>query len=148
LLTNLLVLLVGPRRSFGTLNPHSLFFSEISCGKPTMLPGVQLVIGRSYLYHDRVFYVCRPGLRPEGTSVLRCLDTGQWSSETKCKGMQCSLRIYPQMQFSFTVRNICNPLHQLGDCLSILLIGCQCTGARLQIFKMCNFCEKLKNTPQ
>ncbi|XP_064626004.1 sushi, von Willebrand factor type A, EGF and pentraxin domain-containing protein 1-like [Lineus longissimus] len=73
-------------------SPFSGSCKKITCGKPAMQPGVQLIIGRSYQYQDRVVYVCRPGLRPEGSSVLACLDTGQWSRTPKCKGMQSSCK--------------------------------------------------------
>ena len=45
------------------------------------------VFGRSYLYGDRVMYMCRPGLFPaHNPPTLTCTESGQWDGVVSCVG--------------------------------------------------------------
>ncbi|KAK3090766.1 hypothetical protein FSP39_014476 [Pinctada imbricata] len=64
---------------------------RISCGKPVIRDFVNVVQfrGRSYFYGDKVYYRCRPGVRPlKIPPVLTCTATKQWDGQIGCS-MPC-----------------------------------------------------------
>lgn len=60
----------------------TLLFSEISCGKPQIQPGIMLH-GRSYLFQDQLTYVCSDGKK---RGVITCQADGKWNESPKCNG--------------------------------------------------------------
>ncbi|KAK7100185.1 sushi, von Willebrand factor type A, EGF and pentraxin domain-containing protein 1-like isoform X2 [Littorina saxatilis] len=61
-----------------------------SCGPPPVSNRLQVkVLGRSYLYGDRVMYMCRRGLSASrNPPTLTCTETGEWDGVAECTA-QC-----------------------------------------------------------
>ncbi|XP_015588785.1 sushi, von Willebrand factor type A, EGF and pentraxin domain-containing protein 1 [Cephus cinctus] len=55
--------------------------SKISCGKPTILPGIT-VTGQSYLYQAKLTYVCPDGKQK---GEITCASNGKWSDMPVCE---------------------------------------------------------------
>ena len=67
------------------------FFSlGLSCGQPTTNRRIR-IMGRSFLYRDRVVYMCPPGQNPTTSPVLTCGQDGKWDKVPGCQGLTLSL---------------------------------------------------------
>ena len=69
----------------------NLFYSAgKSCGEPTTNRRIR-IMGRSFLYRDRVVYMCPPGQNPTTSPVLTCGQDGKWDKVPGCQGLTISL---------------------------------------------------------
>ncbi|XP_063230514.1 sushi, von Willebrand factor type A, EGF and pentraxin domain-containing protein 1-like [Bacillus rossius redtenbacheri] len=60
--------------------------SRLSCNKPALGSGAS-ILGRSYLFMDKVTIKCPTGTRLVGEAVLTCQSNGKWSSKPSCEAV-------------------------------------------------------------
>ncbi|XP_023234733.1 sushi, von Willebrand factor type A, EGF and pentraxin domain-containing protein 1-like [Centruroides sculpturatus] len=70
----------------GTWSQPNGICSKVSCGRPQINNG-GIVLGMSYMYHDKVVIKCPPGSKSSGKVVLTCKGNGKWNDEPYCQAL-------------------------------------------------------------
>ena len=60
-------------------------YSGISCGHPKVDDPMVVIMGRNYLYGDKVMYMCRQGFIPTTDMILTCQSDGNWDLKPSAK---------------------------------------------------------------